>query len=212
MTPSKSPSSWAEPVGAAALAAEVRRFLAAAASDAPRHARLLNTLSLMEHIGSRKILLSQGETPDESVLKHLSEETRHAHFFRRAAEKAAGRRLAYVEGDLAAPSSARLYFGRLDAGISRVTGPGALAYLYVTQAIEVRAAWLYALYEKVLRQQDHWLSLRSVIAEEDLHLAQMESELSSRDGEYARRFPGFLELEARLFGSWFERTRAGLRL
>src|SRR3974390_92113 len=51
------------------------------------HARFLNTISLMEHIGSRKIMLSQGKsTLPESILRHLNEETRHAHFFRRAAE------------------------------------------------------------------------------------------------------------------------------
>lgn len=210
MTPSKSPSSCAEPRGAAAAQPAVRRFLCELLGDRARHGRWLNTLSLMEHIGSRKIMLSQGESSDEQVLKHLSEETRHAHFFRRAAEKEAGRPVRYVDADLAAPASARLYFGRLDAGLSRVAGPGALAYLYVTQAIEVRAGWLYALYESVLREAGHPLSLRSVIAEEDLHLAQMDAELARRDPLYAERAPRFLELEGRLFDAWFARTRAAL--
>ena len=210
MTPSKTPSTCAEPRGAADSEPGVRRFLAELLADRARHGRWLNTLSLMEHIGSRKIMLSQGESSDEQVLKHLSEETRHAHFFRRAAEKEAGRPVSYADAELAAPASARLYFGRLDAGLSRVTGPGALAYLYVTQAIEVRAGWLYALYERVLREAGHPLSLRSVIVEEDLHLAQMDAELSRRDPLYAQRAPRFLELEGRLFDAWFARTRAAL--
>lgn len=210
MTPSKSPSICADPPGASALEAPTRLFLAEISADAPRHARLLNTFSLMEHIGSRKILLSQGESSDEQVLKHLSEETRHAHFFRRAAEKAAGRTMAYVDADLAAAATARLYFGRLDAGISRVVGPGPLAYLYVTQAVEVRAGWLYHLYERVLRESGHWLSLRSVIAEEDLHLAQMDQELARRDPSYRERAPRFLDLEAGLFAGWLANTRSAL--
>ena len=56
--------------------------------ERPReHARFLNTLSLMEHIGSRKIMVSQTCGPlGREVLKHLAEETRHAFFFKKAAE------------------------------------------------------------------------------------------------------------------------------
>src|SRR4051794_11911501 len=106
------------------LNTRLKLFLEGAMADSGRHARLLNTFSLMEHIGSRKILLSQGESSDEKVLKHLAEETRHAHFFKRAAEKTSGREMRYVAADLAAGASARRYFGRLDAGVSRVTGSG----------------------------------------------------------------------------------------
>lgn len=188
----------------------VQAWLEDVIADAPRHARLLNTFSLMEHIGGRKILLSQGEASDEEVLKHLAEETRHAHFFRRAAESAAGRPLSYVDADLAAASSARMYFGRLDSGISLHTGPGELAYLYVTQAVEVRATWLYHLYEGALRRAGHPLSLRSVIAEEDLHLACMDDKLRRRDPLYAERSARFARLERGHFSRWFEATRRAL--
>src|SRR5271156_3809537 len=87
------------------------------------HARFLNTLSLLEHIGSRKILLSQKDsTWKEDSLRHLAEETRHAHFFRRAAEKLAQRALDYGDANTLAPCSARMYFGRLDACVTRELG------------------------------------------------------------------------------------------
>lgn len=192
------------------LDAEARKFVRDLCVDAPRHARFLNTLSLMEHIGSRKILLTQGGVGAEDTLRHLAEETRHAHFFRRAAERLAGRALGYSEADLAAPASARLYFGRLDAGISRETGAGRLAYLYVTWAVETRAAWLYGLYEEVLHEAKHPLTLRSVIAEEDAHLAAMEEQLKRDDLRYADRAETFARLERRLFDGWWIATRTAL--
>ena len=190
--------------------ADIRVFLDGVIGDDRRHARLLNTFSLMEHIGSRKILLSQGEKSGEDVLKHLAEETRHAHFFRRAAEKTAKRKLSYADADMAAAPASRMYFGRLDAGISRRTGPGVLAYLYVTQAIEVRAGSLYHLYESILRAASHSLSLRGVIAEEDLHLAHMETALRGLDPQYAERTAQFVELEAGLFAAWFKAVSRAL--
>ena len=183
-------------------------FLGGVIADPVKHARFLNTLSLLEHIGSRKILLTQGETGGEDALKHLAEETRHAHFFRKAAEKVAGRPLTYSDQDAAAPHSARMYFGRLDSGISAETGPGALAYLYVTQAIEVRAHGVYGLYEKELRAAGHSLTLRSVIAEEDAHLAAMEAALRRLDPRYGERSARFAALEAELFCVWLAKTAA----
>ena len=209
MTPSKNPCPLS-PLETAALEAPAADLLRGLCADAGRHARFLNTLSLLEHIGSRKILLTRGADADEDALRHLAEETRHAHFFRRAAEREAGRRLGYGDADTAAASSARMYFGRLDAGVARETGAGVLAYLYVTLAVERRAAWFYGLYERILRERGHALTLRSVIAEEDAHLAQMESALRRRDPAFERRLEGFSALESGLFASWLARTRRAL--
>src|SRR5512147_3251965 len=100
------------------LVEPVRRRLAWWVERPGEHARFLNTLALMEHIGSRKIMASQSRGPlGQEILKHLSEETRHAYFFRRAAENLASRALQFDEMDAIRPASARMYFGRLDATI-----------------------------------------------------------------------------------------------
>src|SRR5579884_874228 len=103
---------------AEANAARVRGVgarLAAIASDPPLHARFLNMLSLLEHIGSRKIMTSKAMSdPASDVLKHLAEESRHAFFFKRAAERTASRHLDYSPVHTIAPAAARLYMGRLD--------------------------------------------------------------------------------------------------
>jgi len=72
----------------------VRAHLAAFAGEPAAHARLLNMLSLLEHIGSRKIMTCRAmRAPGLELLKHLTEESRHAFFFKRAAVGAAGRAL-----------------------------------------------------------------------------------------------------------------------
>ena len=80
----------------------------------------------MEHIGSRKIMVSQTRGPlGQDILKHLAEETRHACFFKRAAESWARRPLQFDETDAIRPASARMYFGRLDATIHDALGSNA---------------------------------------------------------------------------------------
>ena len=102
------------------LVATVKQRLGWLCRHPSTHARFLNTLSLMEHIGSRKIMTSQtsrglgGET-----LRHLAEETRHAYFFKRAAEKLARSPLGYGVDETIAGAMARGYMARLDAGIAR---------------------------------------------------------------------------------------------
>src|SRR5438105_12895350 len=86
--------------------------------DSHTHALFLNMLSLLEHIGSRKIMLARARTSEGEVLKHLAEEARHAFFFKRAAEKLAGRALGYGPVDTLAGAAARLYMNRLDARVS----------------------------------------------------------------------------------------------
>lgn len=159
----------------------VRRLLHDICGNPAVHARFLNTLSLLEHAGSRKIMLSQsrpGASLDHETLKHLAEETRHAYFFRRAAEAVARRKLDYSENDLLAGAHARLYMGRLDAFITRsVRGP--LAYLYMTLVVELRATWFYNLYQDVLKELEQPINLKGLLAEEKRHLEGISMQLSA---------------------------------
>lgn len=189
------------------LAGPLRAFLETVCAEPRVHARFLNMLSLLEHIGSRKIMTSQARGAlGCEVLKHLSEEARHAFFFKRQAERIAGTTLDYTELDTMAPTPAKMYFGRLDAGIAKRLPAdihGEVPYLYVTMIVELRAIWAYNLYQEVLSRSDAGFSLKSVLAEEELHLPQMQSRLHELNEDLSRRVPDFAQLEDSLFrGLW----------
>jgi len=180
------------------LAPLMRARLVAFCADAAVHARFLNMLSLMEHIGSRKIMLSQAKAEFvQSTLRHLAEETRHAYFFKRLAEKLARRPLSFSEPDTIAPASARAYMGRLDAAITnRLNGGGSeLPYLYMSLIVELRAVWLYRLYQDVLDTEKTGIAIKSVLAEEELHLDAMLARLRARDPDASRHMQEFVSLE-----------------
>ena len=160
-----------------------REFLTGLVRDNAEHARFMNMLSMLEHMGSRKIMVSQmnrHETMDLDTLQHLSEEARHAFFFKRQAQRIGGQELiGWTDENTMHRVPAAMYFGRLDAGISkRVVGgdpsdPDNQAYPWVSLIIELRACWIYHIYHEVLEVSDVKLSLKSLLAEEDKHLAEM---------------------------------------
>lgn len=189
------------------LVEPVRRHLVALCSRPEEHARFLNTLSLLEHIGSRKILTSQSRGPlDCETLKHLAEEARHAFFFKRTAERVAGRPLDYSNGDAVMPASARMYFGRLDVGVNRMLAEEVsveVPYLYVSMIVELRAIWTYRLYHEVLIDGGLNISLKSLLAEEELHLPQMADRLAELGEDLGATVPALARLEDGLFrGLW----------
>jgi len=195
-----------------ALEAHLKAYLHQVCANAAVHARFLNTVSFLEHMGSRKIMLSQAtHALSLSMLQHLAEETRHAFFFRKAAEKLAGHALTYGTDNVLAPPAARMYLGRLDAAISReVRGHSPhLPYLYVSAVVEVRAMWFFRLYDAVLREENQGISLRGVIAEEEGHLEDMTAKLQALDERYPERFPQFLTYEKGLFEKLLPRLLVG---
>jgi len=179
--------------------APVRAYLSAIIKDREAHAKFMNMLSMLEHMGSRKIMVSQmhkGETLAEDTLKHLAEEARHAYFFKRQAERAVGKSLdGWTEENTTARVPALMYFGRMDAGISKIVGDDA-AYGWVSLIIELRACWLYNIYQEALEASDYQLSLKSLIAEEDGHLAEMY-EMCGSDTTRLRELSAY---ETELFG------------
>lgn len=171
--------------------------------DPALHARLINTLSMLEHMGSHKIMATQHSAGiDRPTLKHVAEEAQHAWFMKHQAEKCAGREMTYVPEDLLAPASARMYFRRLEALIVRSLGRRRSAdapYLYMSMIVEFRALWFYRLYEKCLKRAGHAMSLKRLIGEERHHLTDMANRLE-RSGELSdARGDRFLEDERKLF-------------
>lgn len=156
--------------------APVRSFLTRLVHNESAHAKFLNMLSMLEHMGSRKIMVSQmdrGDVMDQDTLQHLAEEARHAYFFKRHAERVNGAAMpGWVDDNTMCRVSALMYFGRMDAGISKKVAKND-AYGWVSLVIELRACWLYRIYDEVVTAEGVHLPLKGLIAEEDGHLEEM---------------------------------------
>ena len=180
----------------------MREFLARVCAAPQLHCRFLNTLSLLEHIGSRKIMASQtsGGALCGDTLRHLAEEARHAWFFKHHAECAAGHAMAYDTDGIMAGPQARAYMARLDARIARAVS-GQRAYLYMSLVIELRAVWFYRIYQEALTASGKAIKLGGLLAEEDRHLDEMQDQLTALGEDLAARLPDFTAYEDRLFGN-----------
>lgn len=174
-----------------------------------QHALFLNTISLMEHIGSRKILLTQSnEHTTEFILRHASEEARHALFFKKKIELIIpNSQFGYSSNELLAGTSAIIYFQKLDASVRKSIRDMDLSdskrtylnYLYTTTLIEIRATKLYKIYNELLSERNFGFHLNGLLAEEEGHLAEMESEIDSLDSNWSERRNKLLEQEGKLY-------------
>jgi hypothetical protein len=187
----------------AELILQTRALLGRVIPDTALHARLINTLSMLEHMGTQKIMVTQHAAGiDQPTLKHIAEEAHHAYFMKRQAEKAAGRPLEYVPEDLLAPASARMYFRRLEAsmlGTLHRQRSARAAYLYMSMIVEFRALWFYGLYQQALRKARHPLSLKRVLGEEAHHLQDMAHRLELGGELSNARVDAFLSCEKTLY-------------
>ena len=185
------------------LAERTRSVLETVIDEPQRHARMINTLSLLEHMGSHKIMATQHSADiDQATLKHVAEEAQHAYFMKRQAEKTAARPLEYTADDLLAPSSARMYFQRLEGATVRTLGrerSARTAYLYMSMIVEFRALWFYGLYSQALARAHHALSLKRVIGEEQAHLSDMAERLAADGGLSDTRTAAVLAAERALY-------------
>ncbi len=161
---------------------QVQRFLEDIIKDKSRHARFLNMLSMLEHKGSRRIMLSQmDQVLTQDTLQHLAEEARHAYFFKRQAERVAGHSLnGWTKDNTMCIEPSLMYFGRLGVGVENKVGRKS-AYSWVSLVVELRACWFYEIYQDVLEHSNDHMSLKSILAEEDKHLSDM---FAMCDGKY----------------------------
>src|SRR5262249_7814260 len=127
----------------------IRALLERVTASVELEARWLQTLSLLEYIGARKIgRTAAAHHPPGEVLSHWADETRHAAVFQALAlERGRGAPLSYLCGE-----GAKAYFAELDSALTQWTTRWAGAedpvsnYLLVTTAIERRAMALYPIY------------------------------------------------------------------
>ncbi|MBB5637804.1 hypothetical protein HDF26_000867 [Pedobacter cryoconitis] len=194
---------------------ELEELLQHIVSDDHLHARFLNTLSLQENIGARKISANeQPETSTYMVLKHAAEEHRHAFYLKKQIAKLSISACPTYEPDyLLAPYSSKYYLNKLDLMTSRYLrdtlqlGGSELkfaAYLLVTYAIEVRADLIYPVYQGVLDQNKSKVSVRSIILEEQGHLEEMTAQLKNFSTVWETHAENITTIEAVLYKNWID--------
>jgi hypothetical protein len=184
-----------------------KNFLQTAIADKNLHARWLNTLSFLEHIGARKIIKSQdSSTLPLMVLEHASEELRHALFFKKLSLKVYENYcLDYKQEFLIGGKKTEDYFQTLDQKISQSLvnytnkEKTFFTYLYVTLLIEERALKLYQQYQKLLEENGSTISLRPVLVEEQRHLLQMKQLLMENEIHYTENHQHFSLFEQALY-------------
>ncbi|HEY0246501.1 MAG TPA: hypothetical protein VGC01_13115 [Mucilaginibacter sp.] len=192
---------------------ELNTILPAIIADNELHARWLNTLSLMENTGARKISASEDPvTVTYIILKHAAEEHRHAFYLKKQIEKM-GQELCptYADEYLVASNYSKYYLNMLDVEVCRylkstlkLTGRELrfAAYLLVTYAIEVRADELYPIYQEALDTAGSKINVKSIILEEEGHLEEMINQLKSFSPVWQLHADKAVELETRLFNDW----------
>lgn len=181
-------------------------------SDNLFHSKWLNTLSLMENTGARKISASEDpQTVTFIILKHAAEEHRHAFYLKKQIEKTGGDCPTYAPEFLLAPTYSKYYLNQLDIQVSRylkkklnLSGKELrfAAYLLVTYAIEVRADELYPIYQNELDKSSSRVNVKSIILEEEGHLEEMINQLKSFSSQWEQHARKAVELESELFDKW----------
>jgi hypothetical protein len=184
-------------------------------TDDTLHAKWLNTLSLMENTGARKISASEDPaTVTYIILKHAAEEHRHAFYLKKQIEKIeAAFCPTYAPEYLLAANQSKSYLNQLDIDVCRylkdklaLTGSELrfAAYLLVTYAIEVRADELYPVYQEVLTDTGSKINVKSIILEEEGHLEEMINQLQNFSSDWQVYADKAVAIETRLFEQWVE--------
>ncbi|HAS40432.1 MAG TPA: hypothetical protein DCS93_08135 [Microscillaceae bacterium] len=178
------------------------------------HARWLNSLSMMENVGARKISASEHPTQvNLTILKHAAEEARHAFLLKRQMGKLVvlDNYPTYNATYLLAARQSYHYLQALDVAASRYIKTNfALddydlkyaAYLLVTYAIEVRADELYPVYQKVLTRTDSKVQVKMIIVEEEGHLEEMIEQLKAFSPDWKQHADAICKVEQQLFDAW----------
>jgi len=199
---------------------EMNEVLEQIVSNDKLHAQWLNVLSYLEFVGSRKIFKTQGrELLNESVLRHASDEARHALILKQLIEKLdlAGYD-EYSNENMLCSFSAYRYFQSLDSIIKKnllkenltQLNRNSLCYLYVSHIIEIRANWLYRIYSSVLAKLNSKISIQTIINDEKKHLMETEELLLKLDKDLQNRVNHFLSGENIIFNRFFKSLRSHL--
>ncbi|MES2617737.1 MAG: hypothetical protein V4613_07660 [Bacteroidota bacterium] len=179
------------------------------------HSKWLNTLSMMENAGAKKI--KNCEHPvlvNEIILKHSAEEARHAYYLKKQISKLQNESCpTYEKKYLMAPDQSYFYLHALDVQVCRYLKNNYgykgddlkyAAYLLVTYAIEVRADDLYPKYQAVLTAHGCKVNVKTIIAEEENHLHEMKQQLEVFSPNWHQLCEDALQLETALYNDWIK--------
>ncbi len=184
---------------------ELISFLNRVVENKSLHTRWLNTLAFMEHIGSRKIIKSQNSAKlDLTLLQHISEEARHAFYFKNLAHKLSPADCSnFEESYLIKGSDSENYFQSIDHKVEEALSDFALKktlnYLYTTWIIEERAVMLYQIYNQILKSRSFPFNLNFVLQEEDHHLKTVIQIIRKKDPDFKKRADWLFEYEREQF-------------
>jgi rubrerythrin len=183
------------------------------------HSKLINTFSLLEYIGARKIVKSQTDrTLDQELLGHIAEEIRHAQILKSLALKLSDGKLETFEPEhCIAPQEARSYIQQLDQAArvalttnshsanAQSTDPNRewANYLLTTLLLEERAAIVYPTYDAFLERFGLVGKLSSIVKDEDKHLGAVEGHLKDL-GTDLSELPQLRELEKKAFATFMQ--------
>lgn len=176
-----------------------------------QHAHWLNSLSMMESVGARKIAAYiHPNQVDLDTLQHAAEEARHAYFLKRQIQKLSIDCPDYSNAYLLAPRSSFRYLHKLDLACARYLRQQGLSgrrfkqgcYLLVTYLIEVRAMAIYHTYQNALTQAGSRVHVQSIIKEEEGHLASMMTQLTELDPNWQHTATQLQVTENQLFTTW----------
>ncbi|TDR32012.1 hypothetical protein [Hydromonas duriensis] len=179
--------------------------------DDTTHAHWLNSLSMMESVGARKIAAYVHPLQvDLATLQHAAEEARHAYFLKRQILKLNVDCPDYSPAHLMAPRASFQYLHKLDVACARHLSKSGLVgrelkqgcYLLVTYLIEVRAMMLYHTYQNALTAAGSRVHVHSIIKEEEGHLDSMMSQLEAFNSNWRTISTEPELIEQKLYGQW----------
>lgn len=179
------------------------------------HVKWLNSLSMMENTGARKIAAAEHKTKVTLImLKHAAEEARHAYYLKKQLSKIDSEACPnYSYEYLLAPISSHAYLNKLDIEVCKYIQKELLlsgaelkhaAYLLVTYAIEVRADELYPVYQECLDEVESKVNVKSIILEEEGHLQEMMIQLQEFSPKWEQHAVFACKIEQKLFDGWMK--------
>ena len=194
-------------------------FLSQVSARPALHARFLNTLSLLEYIGARKIYKSQpADCFTVEVLEHVVEEGRHALALKKLAIRLGGDSVrTYGAEGLLSGADATRYMQTLDRAVEADLQSSGfpsgekrtwINYLLTTLLVEERADSLYPIYEPILTSLGYGGVAAAIVAEEKRHLRDVLQALTAEDPSRVTRLERLRPLERQAFStllsSWAE--------
>ncbi len=187
-------------------------------SEPTLHVKWLNTLSYLEHTGSRKIHKSNfGPYLNLEILSHACEEARHAYSFKKFIQKVDPEKkdINYDFKNLLAGFSSFKYFQKLDLEVYKYIKSKLdlndkyyltfVVYLYVTYTIEERANMVFHIYNQFLEKTSYRISLKGIIKEEEKHMKVIYSILEKQDFNYELFLKDLSNIETQLFDQYLTR-------